>query len=147
MKKIIATIIISILVISNAFHVSANDWKIVEMFDLYNGVEEFSLWLVQLEPVNFASPNLQNTYNEFLIVDWELKNTFMTKYRNGEISYYEMQDLTSAYKNFVYYTGKTFSYIAEQESGLVSSELDRALKNSYTNMRSSYIKVFHIMSK
>lgn len=147
MKKIIPTIITSIVLISSTFHVSANDGKIVELFDLYNGVEEYSLWLIRLEPVNFSNPNLQKTYNEFLIVDTQLKIVFMNKYRNWEISYYEMQDLISAYKNFVYYTGKTFSYIAEQEAGLVSPELDRALKNSYDNMRQSYIKVFHIMSK
>jgi hypothetical protein len=70
----------------------------------------------------------------------------MSKYRNGEISYYEMQDLITSYKSFVYHTGKTFSYIAEQEAGLVSPELDRALKNSYSNMRVSYARVFHIIS-
>jgi len=147
MKKIIATIIISIVLISNAFHVSANDGKIVELFDLYNGVEEYSLWLVQLEPVRFLNPNLQRTYDEFLVVDRELKSVFTAKYRAWEISYYEMQDLIKSYENFVYYTGKTFSYIAEQEAWLVSTELDRALKNSYSNMRTSYAKVFHIMSK
>lgn len=147
MKKIIATIIISIILISNAFHVSANDGKIIELFDLYNGVEEYSLWLVKLEAVNFQNPNLQRTYDEFLVVDAQLKTVFMSKYRAWEISYYEMQDLIKSYENFVYYTGKTFSYIAEQESGLVSSELDRALKSSYANMRSSYARVFHIMSK
>jgi len=147
MKKIIATIIMSIFLISNAFHVSANDGKIVELFDLYNWVEEYSLNLVQLEPVSFSNQNLQRTYNEFLVVDRELKSVFMSKYRAWEISYYQMQDLIQSYENFVYYTGKTFSYIAEQEAGLVSAELDRALKNSYANMRSSYARVFHIMSK
>jgi len=147
MQKIIATIITSIIVISSTFHVSASDGKIVELFDLYNGIEEYSLWLVQLEPVRFSNPNLQKTYDEFLIVDSELKNVFITKYRNRKLSYYEIQDLTIAYKNFVFYTGKTFSYIAEQEAGLVSPELDRALKNSYDNMRTSYARVFHILSR
>jgi len=147
MKKIIATIIISLLAISNTFIVSANNWKVVDLFDMYNWVEEYTLNLVQLEPTNFHSPNLQKTYNDFLEVDAQLKSVFMYKYRNWEISYYEMQDLIWAYENFVYYTGKTFSYIAEQESWLISPELDRALKNSYTNMRSSYARVFHIMSK
>ena len=147
MKKIIATIIISLLAISNTFIVSANNWKVVDLFDLYNWVEEYTLNLVRLEPTNFDSPNLQKTYNDFLEVDAQLKSVFMYKYRNWEISYYEMQDLIRAYENFVYYTGKTFSYIAEQESWLISPELDRALKNSYTNMRSSYARVFHIMSK
>lgn len=147
MKKIIPTIITSIVLISSTFHVSANDGKIVELFDLYNGVEEYSLWLIRLEPVNFSNPNLQKTYNEFLIVDTQLKIVFMNKYRNWEISYYEMQDLITSYKSFVYHTGKTFSYIAEQEAWLISPELDRALKQSYDNMRLSYAKVFHIMNK
>lgn len=147
MKKIITFIITSIVVISSVFPVSANNGKVVDLFDLFIWVEEYSLGLVQLEPVSFQNPNLQKTYDEFLIVDAELKSTFISQYRAWEISYYQMQDLITSYKNFVYYTGKTFSYIAEQESGLVSSELDRALKNSYDNMRQSYLRVFHIISK
>lgn len=147
MKKIIPTIIVSIILISSTFNVSANDGRIVDLFDLYNGVEEYSLWLVQLEKINFTNPKLQKTYDEFLVVDAQLKKVFMSKYRNGEISYYEMQDLIKSYKSFVYHTGKTFSYIAEQEAGLVSPELDRALKNSYSNMWVSYARVFHIMNK
>jgi len=147
MKKIIICIIMSVIMISSSFSVSANDGKIVELFDLYSWVEEYSLGLVELEAVSFQNPRVQRTYDEFLIVDTQLRSVFMQKYRSREISYYQMQDLITAYNNFVYHTGRTFSYISDQQNWLVSSELDNALKNSYSKMRSSYLKVVHIMSK
>lgn len=147
MKKIIITIITSALVISSSFTVSANEGKVVELFDLYSWVEEYSLWLIQLEAVSFQNPRVQRTYDEFVLVDAQLRSVFMQKYRSREIDYYQMQDLITAYNNFIYHTGKTFSYIAEQQNWLISSELDNALKNSYTKMRSSYLKVVHLMSR
>jgi len=147
MKKIITTIIISISLFTSTFLANADNWKIVELFDIYKWVEEYSLGLIEIEPVSFSNSDLQRTYDEFLIVDKELKTAFISQYRAWDISYYQMQDLITAYNNFVFYSGKTFSYISEKQNWLVSQELDNALKNSYTNMRSSYLKVFHIMSK
>ena len=51
MKKIISTIIVTVVFISSVFPVSANNGRVVELFDLYNGVEEYSLWLIKLEKV------------------------------------------------------------------------------------------------
>jgi len=134
-------------VISSSFSTSAYDWKINELFDLRSWVEIYELENIRLEPVNFTNPALQKTYDEFVVVDRQLKSVFTQKYNNREISYYEMHDLIKAYKSFIYSTSKTFSYIADQQAWFAWPELDKALRISYTNMRTSYARVFHIMNK
>ncbi len=132
---------------SSSFSMNAHATIIEQMFDLNTWVEEYNLNISSLEYNSFSNPAVQKTYDKFIILDKDLKKAFMTEYRSGKISYYEMQDLITAYNNFVYYTSKTFSYISFEERGYRGKETQNAINNSYSQMRQNYAKVRHILSK
>ena len=58
-----------------------------------------------------------------------------------------MQDLVTNYENFIYFTNKTFEYIALEEKGHRGKETQRAIEGSYTSMRTYYMRVQHIISR
>ena len=58
-----------------------------------------------------------------------------------------MQDLIKNYKNFIYYTDKTFYYISEEEKGLRGKEIQNAIYSGYSNMRLYYSNIQDIISK
>lgn len=147
MKKIIASIIISISLFTSAFVANANNDIINGLFDLNTWVEEYKLNLSTLEQSSFSNPAVQQTYDKFIETDAQLRELFLSQYRAWEISYYEMQDLINSYNSFVYYTGRTFSYISLQEKGQRGKEIEKAIANGYTQMRNNYAKVKHILRK
>lgn len=147
MKKIITSIIISIFLFSSTFIANANNDIINRLFDLNTWVEEYRLNLSTLRPSSFSNPAVQKTYDEFIQIDRQLKDSFLGAYRNWNISFYEMQDLITHYNTFVYYTGKTFSYISLQEKWQRGKQTQKAILNGYTQMRTSYKRVKHILNK
>lgn len=145
MKKIISSIIFSALFFSSVFSVNANGvlWDILE-FD--TGIESFRLENIpELPERSFTNSSQQSTYNNLRIIDAALREEFIKQYSEWQIEYYQMQDLIDAYKNFLYYTDKTFDYISEYEKNSRSSEIQNAIILSYSQMKNYYIKVQNII--
>lgn len=149
MKKIIlSAVILSSLLFSSILSVNAQEWFISELLELDTGIEVYNLSQIpSLEPQNFSNSSVQATYNEFLSIDRVLRNEFISQYRAGDITTYQMQDLVTSYKNFLYYTNRTFMYIAQEERWIRSKETQLAINSGYSNMRISYSRVVNIISR
>ncbi len=112
-----------------------------EMLDISGGREGFILENPGLESAQYYNSNIQTTYENFRVIDEALRAEFIMQYRAWQIDYYQMQDIIRAYNNFVYYTQKTFEYADMQSRGYDTPTTHRAIKNSYSQMRMSYIRV------
>lgn len=146
MKTILSIIISTLLLISSISCVNANEGFLGEMLQINTGTEVFKLENIPSIPtVRFSNPAVAKTHSKFRQVDTVLRNEFIKQYQNGDISYYQMQDLIENYGKFVYYTGKTFEYISENEKHSRSTEVQEAILNSYSNMRIYYIRVQNII--
>jgi len=148
MKKIINSIIISSFLFTSLFTVNASDGLLWDMLEINTGIEIYALENIpSLESQYYNDNNVQNTYNKFLEIDSILRTEFSRQYRNGDITNPQMQDLVHNYKNFVYYTNKTFWYISEEEKWLRGREIQRAIHNWYSNMRLYYSNIQNIISQ
>jgi len=147
MRRIITkNIILASIMISSIISVSASGWALERLLEINTGLEVYNMQSIpSLEAQNYSNSSVQTTYNDFLRTDTTLRNEFIRQYRWGEITHYQMQDLIKNYSNFVYYTNRTFWYIAEQERWLRGKELQNAINSGYSNIRMSYWKVRNII--
>ncbi len=145
--KIHWAIISVIIFFSSIIQVSANEWYLSQFLELETWVEVYEFENIpKLNPRNFSNINVQHTFNKFLKVDTLLRKEIIAKYRNKEISTYQMQDIIRSYWIFIYHTGKTFWYIDRNQRGLRGTEIEAAIANWYAQMRMSYGKVQWILS-
>jgi len=141
MKKI-TTSIIMLTIFFSSFSVSfAEEWYIEKILDLNFWVEEKKLDLSEINNIYFKTSKYTYTYEQLKIADSTLRKGFMEKYRNWDFEYYQTNWIVTNYNNFIYYTNKFFFYLKIKEQNNNFVELDTAIINSYTNMRSSYRKV------
>lgn len=141
MKNIYINIIAIVLVFSSIFTANADEWYMEKLLELNTGLEVYELGLAEMDVMTFSEQSLQNTYDEFIRVDWVLRNEFIRMYRAGEINYAQMRDLVVNYNNYIYYTNKTFYYLRQKELGFDNKETQRAIRNWYSSMRTYYVRV------
>jgi len=148
MKKIFpAFIILSSLFFSSLSQTHAAEWYMEQLLELNTGLEVYELWLPKMDSMTFISASLQNTYNEFIRVDGVLRNEFIRQYRAWELTYYQMRDIITNYKNYIYYTNRTFYYLHQKEIGYDNKETQQAIINGYSSMRTYYVRVKGVISK
>lgn len=148
MKKISSAIIATIILFSSISPLNASDGVLGNLLEIRTGVENYKMDSIpRLSPQSFSNSEVQRTYNEFIKVDQALRAEFIKQYNAGYITDYQMQDLVNNYGKFVYYTNKTFEYIAFEERGIRGKETQRAIEGSYTKMRTYYMRVQHILSR
>ncbi len=146
MKKIMICIIMLSSFFSSIFSVSAQKWFLSDLLEIQTGLEVYDLENIpKLTSQNYSNAAVQETYNEFMRVDSLLRNEFIRQYRNWDISYYQISDIIQNYKDFLYYTNKTFWYISETERWLRGPQLNNAIADSYSNMRMSYNRIINIL--
>lgn len=117
MKYIFTLLIVVVsLFFSSVFSASAQEGYLEQLLQLSTGLESSQMDEIPKLPARaFSNASVQKTYDEFLKLDTLLRSEFVKQYQNGDISYYQMQDLIANYSDFLYYTGKTFSYVSEHE--------------------------------
>ncbi len=146
MKYIFTLIISSCIVFTSIFTANAQEEYIESLLDLNFGPESYQIENIpSLKTQTFSSPAVQSTYDEFIQIDAALRAEFISQYRSGDLSYYQIQDLINSYSDFIYYVERTFYYITLEESGIRGTETQRAILNGYTNMRNSYVNVVNII--
>ncbi len=145
MKKIILAIILFTFFFTNFYITFAEEWYIEKLLDLNYWVEQKKLDLSKIDYISFQSSKYNYIYEQIIISDSTLREWFMKKYRNWDFEYYQTNWIITNYNNFVYYTNQFFFYLKIKEQNNNFVELDTAIINSYTNMRSSYRKVKNII--
>ncbi len=148
MKYLLTVSIVAFsLFFSSIFSASAEEGYLEQLLQLSTGLESSQMEKIpELETQKFSNPSVQKTFDEFIKLDRILRAEFIRQFENGDISYYQMQDLITSYGNFLYYTNKTFGYIVYTDKGLRGDEIDRAIESGYSNMRMSYAKVKGIIA-
>ncbi|MDP2090329.1 MAG: hypothetical protein Q8K30_01915 [Candidatus Gracilibacteria bacterium] len=147
MKKIITIIISTIFFFSSMTNTFAKEGYIEKLLDLNYGLEEHNLELAKINEITFSNPEYNKIYNQLIISDRILKDEFIKKYRKGEYTYYQFNGIVSSYKNFIYNTNRFFYYLKIEEQNNNYEEMDKAIKNSFLNMRSSFIKMKNLVKK
>lgn len=147
MKYIFSLLSISSFVLfSSVLSVSAQEGYLEQLLQLETWLENYQIEEIpKLEVRSFSNSSVQKTYDEFLKLDVILRKEFIRQYSIWDISYYQMQDIVANYRDFLYYTGKTFSYVSEYEKWLRGEEIDRAIESGYSNMRMSYGRIKGIL--
>lgn len=144
MKRFLFTIILSLTFFSNLIYMStyAEDGRLGELLEVRTGPEVFLLESIpQLSENRFSHSWVSQTFREFQAIDNALRNEFISKYRQGEYSYYQMRDLVESYRNFVYHTNKAFEYIEIRSQWNNSEEIQKALYSHYIKLRKYFIQV------
>lgn len=147
MKKIITIIISTIFFFSSMTNTFAKEWYIEKLLDLNYWLEEHNLELAKINEITFSNPEYNKIYNQLIISDRILKDEFIKKYRKWEYTYYQFNWIVSSYKNFIYNTNRFFYYLKIEEQNNNYEEMDKAIKNSFLNMRSSFIKMKNLVKK
>ena len=143
---ILLSIIFVLWVFSSVSYVSANQGVLEKMLEINTWLEVYNMQSIPgLSEQSFTNSSVQKTYEEFMKIDDILRNEFIRQYRWGQISHYQMQDLVTNYKNFLYYTNKTFDYISEEEKWVRWREVQNAINSWYSNMRIYYRNVKNII--
>lgn len=141
MKQIFGVIICFFILFSSTGNALAQNESLDELLNLDSAVEIIEIRTNQLPQMTFSHSYTQEKYNDFLQMDSKLRNAFLDEYKKGNISYYGIQDIIAAYDVFLYHTEKTFTYLSEKEKWYASKEIDTALSQAYTNIRTSYSQV------
>lgn len=145
MKKIINIIIITIFFFSSFKYTFAQEWYMEKLLDLNYWVEEHKIEITKLESIYFNNPEFSIAYDELRGMDRVLKDEFLKKYRNWEYTYYQINWIITSYNKFIYHANKFFNLLKIEEQNPDYEEIDKAILNSYTNMRSSFRKVKNIV--
>jgi len=145
---ILLSIIFVLWVFSSVSYVSANQGVLGKMLEINTWLEVYNMQSIPgLSAQSFTNNSVQKTYEEFIKIDSILRNEFIRQYRWGQISHYQMQDLVTNYKNFLYYTNKTFDYISEEEKWIRSRDIQNAINSWYSNIRIYYRNIKNIISR
>ena len=112
-----------------------------QLLEIQTRLEVYEIGLETMDRYSFSNPSLQNTYEAFLRLDTQVRNEFIRQYEAGELSYAQMRDLIVNYNGYIYYTNKTFFYLRQREITGDSKEIQRAIKNGYSSMRTYFVRV------
>lgn len=146
MKKIIISIVVSILYFSIANSVSAQ--SIDEILELPIGPEIYQIQLdSKLDRIVFTDSSRQETYQDFVRVNEILRKELIRKYINGDFETYQMNGIVENYKKTVYYTNQVFRYLKMREDGMSGDEIETAIANGYSNIRVYYTRMKNIIKK
>jgi len=147
MKKVIASIIVLISIISIQSPVFANDEPIFEkLLDLNYWVEEYDLQLAHLDEIYFFDNNLNNMHSEFQAANEKVKEEIITYARNGRFTNYQTQWVVRAQKNFVYYTNQIFKHMKFKELNPTYADVDGAILDNYRQSRTAYNKMKQVIN-
>jgi hypothetical protein len=147
MKKIIASIIVLISIISIQSPVFANDEPIFErLLDLNYGVEEYDLQLAHLDEMYFSDSSLNNMHREFQHANENIKKEIIMYYRQGRFTNYQTQGIVRAQKNFVYYTNQIFKHMRFKELNPKYADVDGEILDNYRQARTAYNKIKQIIN-
>ncbi len=147
MKKIIySLIILSSVLLSSIFSVNARDDYVENFLKISSSPEIYSLeHIPSLFPHSFPNPYIQKKYNDFIAIDKILRYEFLRQYKLWEITEYQMRDIITNYTDFIYYTNRAFYYISLEEKWSRGKEIERAIYNAYSSMRTSYQRIKNII--
>lgn len=147
MKKIIASIIVLISIISIQSPVFANDEPIFErLLDINYGVEEYDLQLAHLDDMYFFDNNLNNMHREFQKANENIKKEIIMYYRQGRFTNYQTQGIVRAQKNFVYYTNQIFTHMRFKELNPTYADVDGEILDNYRQSRTAYNKIKQVIN-
>ncbi len=150
-KLILASIILAVSFFSISNHVFAfdlkNEGEIEKLLDLNVGPDEYDLELAHIDSMTFMNPAVTKMYNEYKILNSQLKRGIMAEYRKWNIEYYQLQGMITAQKNFVYHTNKVFFHIWMKEQFPDYAEADEYVLKNYRAARSNFVTVKNLMHR
>lgn len=147
MINLLKIIILFSMFFSSATYSFAKEWYIENLLQINTWVEAFDIELIEIDDYYFADENLQNTYEEFKRTSQLLKREIIRKYENDEFGYYQTKWVITNYKKFVYYTNSIFYYLSLKDEGVNDSEIDNAILESYTKIRTYYKRLKYLVNK
>jgi len=151
MRKIIALIIVSITLFSSANHtfaVEVEEGVIEQILQLRTWIEGFKIEKEQLDSFEFYTPAIQNVYTQFKDINNVLKEEIMAQYQSWGLEYYQANGMIENHNKFVYYTNKLFFYLDLREKWFATGdEIDVAIQNSYTNVKSYYTRIKNLYNQ
>lgn len=112
-------------------------WGILE---LEYGIEQYELELADINNI-YCRWNLRTQLNAAIDLNHTIKSEMIRLYRNGNISYTEMNGIVSAHSKFVYYINDYFYYSALKQRNASYWEVETAILRSWKYARSYHAEV------
>jgi len=144
MKKITSCVFIIIclsLLFSSTVSAKSQEWSMERLLEINTLTEEMQLSFPTIEKRSFKNTRLQKRYNDFLVLDATLRREILRKFQQWGLSRVTMADINHNYRNFIYYTNKTFLYHEIEEQIWRSAQTVDALQNGYDTMRTYFQRV------
>lgn len=141
MKKIISLSIISVILFSTLNFVYASQGWLDKLLDINYWIEKLKLDSVQLKIIHLDSKKNREILRKLKQYDEILRTEIIENYELGNYNYYRANDIIRNYTNFIYYTNKYFFYLRWKEIAPNYLEVDRAIENSYVQMRRYYSRL------
>jgi len=147
MKKLSSLIIISVLLFSFSKTNIINADFIEDILETKKITQEINLDKYSLKKININNKKIQDKFLKLDVINNKIKEALIIKYSKGDYWYYQMQGIVKNYNNFIYYANSYFSSVKNEELYWKSSETNLNIKNSFSEMVSSYIKFKEIVTK
>ena len=144
MKKIFiftTAIILFWLIFSSNVSANTKEWTMEQLLQINTIVEEIGMNFPQIEQRSFRNQELQRRYNSFIELDRTLRAEILREFRRWNLSHTTMADINHNYRNFIYFTNKTFLYHQIEEQIWRSQQTVDALQNWYDTMRTYFQRV------
>lgn len=145
MKKIYKIIIIIFFIISSYKYAYTEEWYIEKLLNLNYIIEENNIELIKIKYYSFNNSSYNNLYKNLKYIENTLKKEIMKNYKNWKYTYYQVNWIINSYKDFIYYINNLLSLLKIKEKNIDYIDLDRALLNTYTNIRSSFTKIKNLV--
>ena len=144
MKKIFiftTAIILFSLVFSSGASANSQEWIIERSLQINTIVEEIHINFPEIQERSFRNQALQRRYVAFINLDTQLRDEILREFRRWNLSRTTMADINHNYRNFIYFTNKTFLYHEIEEQIWRSQQTVNALQNWYDTMRTYFQRV------
>jgi hypothetical protein len=144
MKKIL-TIISICFIFSTSLLAQVKAESIGDVLDIDFGPEVYEIQTMQIDDYTFKNSKVQANYKRYKARIELLKKTIINKYENEEFSYYQMRDITTELKSFVYHVDRMFRYARYQEMDQTDKEVQEFFKKSYQKSRIAYNNIKNLI--
>ena len=144
MKKIydlIVAIILFSLVFSSGVSANTREWSMERLLQMNTIVEEIGMNFPEIQERSFRNQALQRRYTAFINLDRQLRAEILREFHRWNLSRNTMADINHNYRNFIFFTNKTFLYHEIEEQVWRSKQTVNALQGGYDSMRTSFIRV------